>query len=253
VEARQVISELRAMGNPAAIQGMTRYGITTGKALGVSLPGLRRLARRAGRDHVLAEELWRSGIHEARILAAMVEVPSAVTEQQMERWVADFDSWDVCDCCCGILFDKTAFAYAKALEWSEREEEFVKRAGYVMMAELAVHDKDASDAAFIRFLPAILKGSTDGRNFVKKAVNWALRQIGKRNGKLNREAVKLADRIAMLESSSARWIAADARRELLSNQVKRRLAAPGRGLNLSSKGPSGAVHRRGSQKDPRPR
>ncbi|MGD0477465.1 MAG: DNA alkylation repair protein [Nitrososphaerales archaeon] len=234
MEAREIIAELRSMGNPVAREEMSRFGIVTGRALGVSMPVLRNLAKNVGRNHLLAEELWKSGIHEARILAAMVDEPSAVTERQMENWVADFDSWDICDGCCGSLFDKTPFAYAKALEWSERGEEFVKRAGYVLMAELAVHDKWASDADFLGFFPAILKGSSDGRNFVKKAVNWALRQIGKRNRKLNREAVKLAGRIARLESSSARWVAADAKRELLSDQVRKRLGISQRASGSSS-------------------
>ncbi len=223
MDAQEVISELRSMADPAAVKGMARFGISTDTALGLSIPTLRKMAKKAGRDHRLAEELWRSGIHETRILAAMVDEPAKVTELQMERWVADFDSWDVCDGCCGSLFDKTPFAYSKAIEWSKRKEEFVKRAGYVLMAELAVHDKKATDGAFLRFFDVIERGSTDERNFVKKAVNWALRQIGKRNLQLNREALKLATRISKLESGSAKWVASDAIRELKSDSVRKRL------------------------------
>ncbi len=223
MDAQEVIDELLSMADPAAVKGMARFGISTDTALGLSIPTLRKMAKKAGRDHRLAEELWRSGIHEARILAAMVDEPAKVTELQMERWVADFDSWDVCDGCCGSLFDKTPFAYSKATEWSRRKEEFVKRAGYVLMAELAVHDKKATDEAFLRFFDAIEGGSTDERNFVKKAVNWALRQIGKRNLQLNREALRLATRISKLESGNAKWVASDAIRELKSDSVRKRL------------------------------
>jgi 3-methyladenine DNA glycosylase AlkD len=225
MEVEEVIRELRAQADPASLKGMARYGIATGRALGLSMPTLRKMARKTGRDHGLASDLWKSGIHEARVLAAMVDAPSKVTERQMERWVTEFDSWDVCDGCCGSLFNKTPFAHAKALEWSRRKEEFVKRAGYVLMAELAVHDKESPDGAFLKFFDAIEKGSTDGRNFVKKAVNWALRQIGKRNRKLNAEALKFAARISKLESGSARWVASDAARELRSEAVQKRLSS----------------------------
>ena len=218
-----VLRDLRRMGDPAAVSGMKRFGIDTERALGVSVPALRKLAKGLGRDHRLARELWRSGIHEARILAAMVDDPSEVTEAQMESWVAEFDSWDVCDGCCGTLFDKTPYAYRKAIQWSRRKQEYVKRAGYVLMAELAVHDKRAAEEEFLGFFEAIETGSTDERNFVKKAVNWALRQIGKRNPRLNREALRLAKRISQLESRSAKWVAADAIRELTSPAVRARL------------------------------
>ena len=223
MSAESVIDELRSKANPEVVEGMARFGISSKNTLGLSVPTLRAMAKKLGKDHGLAQALWRSGIHEARILAAMVDEPAKVTERQMERWVADFDSWDVCDGCCGGLFDKTTFAYAKALEWSNRSEEFVKRAGYALMAELAVHDKGASDGAFLRFFGAIESGSTDNRNFVKKAVNWALRQIGKRSLKLNAEALRLARRISKTDNSSARWVASDALRELSSEAVQRRL------------------------------
>jgi 3-methyladenine DNA glycosylase AlkD len=172
--------------------------------------------------------LWESGIHEARILASFVDDPRLVSERQMELWVRDFDSWDVCDQCCSALFDKTPFAYSKAAEWGRREEEFVKRAGFALMAALSVHDKKAADAAFLAFLPIIKKGAADERNFVKKAVNWALRQIGKRNLSLNKAAIRAADEISKMGPKSARWIASDALRELMSAPVKKRLRLKGR-------------------------
>jgi len=223
LRAAEVIDELRGMGDAGAVAGMARYGIATGRAFGVSVPDLRARAKRLGRDHNLALDLWESGFHEARILASMVDLPEKVTERQMEKWVSEFDSWDVCDGCCGNLFDRTPYAYAKASEWSRRKEEFVKRAGFVLMAELAVHDKSAPDSAFTGFFDDIVRGSTDDRNFVKKAVNWALRQIGKRNRRLNTEALGVAGKIYELGTPGSRWVASDAVRELKSEAVRRRL------------------------------
>jgi len=218
-----VLRELKAMGDPEAVEGMARFGISSANTLGVSLPALREMAKKIGKDHSLALGLWATKVHEARILAALVDDPKLVTEGQMDRWVEDFDSWDVCDGCCGNLFDRTPYAFAKALEWAGREEEFVKRAGFAMMAELAVHDKKAPDEAFVAFFQSIEDGSTDGRNFVKKAVNWALRQIGKRNLRLNGEALEVAARIAKNGTPSGRWVASDAARELKSEAVKKKL------------------------------
>ncbi|QQG48581.1 MAG: DNA alkylation repair protein [archaeon] len=223
VDAQAVIEEMRRKADPSVVKGMTRFGITTGSALGLSVPTIRAISKKLGRDHALAAALWKTKIHEARILAAMVDEPSKVTERQMEAWVSEFDSWDVCDGVCGTLFDKTPLAYGKAVEWSWREEEFVKRAGYALMAELAVHDKKAPDSAFEGFIPHIERGSTDPRNFVKKAVNWALRQIGKRNRRLNGIALRAAGRISKMDAPSAKWVAADAKRELSSAAVQRRL------------------------------
>lgn len=223
MSAESILAELRSKADPKAVEGMARFGISSKNTLGLSIPTLRAMAKKVGKDHRLALTLWKSGVHEARILAAFVDDPAMVTESQMERWVSDFDSWDVCDLCCSGLFDRTRFAYSKATEWSKREREFVKRAGYALMAALAVHDKEAPDEAFLDFFPAIESGSTDSRNFVKKAVNWALRQIGKRNSRLNMEAQKLARSIAKIDSASARWIASDALRELSSDSVKKKL------------------------------
>jgi len=223
MSVKSILSEMRANRDPKAVEEMGKFGIATEGTLGLSMPFLRSLAKRVGRDHRLAKELWESGVHEARILAALIDEPKKVTETQMEEWADDFDSWDVCDGCCGNLFDRTPYAYSKALEWSRREKEFVKRAGYALMAELAVHDKGAPDAAFVRFFGAIERGSTDSRNFVRKSVNWALRQIGKRNLKLNGAALELAARISLKKSPSAKWVASDAIRELSSEAVRRRL------------------------------
>ncbi len=212
--ARQMLRELRAHANPRHVAGMARFSINPTGTLGVPIPVLRALASKIGRDHVLARQLWATGIHEARILAAFIGEPAQLTSRQMDGWARDFDSWDVCDQVCGNLFDKTPVAYRKAVAWSRRREEFVKRAGYVLMASLAVHDKEAGDAAFEKFLPHIVRGATDDRNFVKKAVNWALRQIGKRNPLLRRQAIRTARQIQSTNSPSTRWIAADALREL---------------------------------------
>ncbi len=218
-----IIKKVASLSDPEAVKGMARFGINPENTYGVSLPNLRKIARETGKDHVLALKLWTSGIHEARLLASMVDEPEMVTEAQMESWVKDFDSWDVCDQCCSNLFDKSKLAYQKASEWSRREEEFVKRAGFVLMATLAVHDKKASDEDFLKFLPMIKRESTDNRNFVKKAVNWALRQVGKRNLGLNKMAIKAAGEIKQIESKSAGWIAADALRELTGEAVQKRL------------------------------
>ena len=206
-----------------AVEGMARFGIKSTSSFGVSVPKLRILAREVGHDHLLALRLWETGLHDARLLATMVDDPRQVTLDQMDKWVRDFDSWDVVDGSCGNLFDKTPFAVAKASEWCKREEEFVKRAGFVMMAELAVHDKEANDKVFLDFLPLIIGGASDKRNFVKKAVNWALRQIGKRNLRLNKAAVSTALKIQKMESGAAKWVASDALRELKSTQVLRKL------------------------------
>jgi len=221
--ADQIIQKLKSLANPKNVEGMARFGICPNNTLGISVPVLRDIAREAGKDHQLAQELWASGIHEARILACFVDKPELVTESQMDSWVKDFDSWDVCDQCCANLFDRTKLAFEKAAEWSGWEEEFVKRAGFSLMAAIAWHDKKATDADFQKFLLLIKRGATDERNFVKKSVNWALRQIGKRNANLNKMAIKTAEEIQKIDSKSARWIAADALRELTGEAIQKRL------------------------------
>lgn len=213
-KVNEILKKLKSLGNPSDVAGMARFGINPKNTCGVKIPVLRQMAKKIGKDHLLALKLWDSGIHEARILAGMVDEPELVNEKQAETWVKDFDSWDVCDQVCMNLFEDTTFGYKKAVEWSKRKEEFVKRAGFVMMARLAVSDKDSDDRKFIEFFPLIKKHTADDRNFVKKAVNWALRQIGKRNENLRNEAIKLAVEIMKVDSKTAKWIATDALREL---------------------------------------
>lgn len=224
ITSQTILTELRAQANPANVAGMARYGINPQGTLGISIPTLRAIAKRTGKDHALALELWESGLHEARILASLVDDPRQVDEAQAERWAAQFDSWDVCDQVCYNLFVAARFAWTKALEWPCRTEEFVKRAGFVVMAGLAVHDKKARDADFEPFFPLIVAESGDSRNFVRKAVNWALRGIGKRNRALNERALEVAHQIAQIDSKTARWIAADTIKELTSEKIQSRLS-----------------------------
>lgn len=203
---------------------MKRFGIVAKKAFGISMPVLKELAKdvkkRTEDRHELALELWETGIYEARIIAYLIDNPKQVTGKQMDSWAKDFDNWAICDGACGHLFCKTEFAYEKVLEWSAHEEEFIKRAGIVLIAWLAVHDKKADDERIANFLPILEKYSDDERNFIKKAVNWALRQIGKRNLHLNKLAIETAERIKAQNTKSARWIAADALRELTGEKVQ---------------------------------
>ena len=224
MQIRDVIAELKSMGNPKAAAGMARYGIKADRALGVSIPKLQSLAKKIGKSHKLAEALWSSAVHEARILACMIDDPQRITADRLDRWATEFDSWDLCDQCCNRLFSKTPFARQKAMAWAGRPEEFVKRAGFVLMAVLAVHDKKAPDKQFDPFFKRIKAEADDERNFVKKAVNWALRQIGKRNRSLNKKAIRVAEEIRQFESKAARWVARDALRELRSENVQKRLS-----------------------------
>jgi 3-methyladenine DNA glycosylase AlkD len=214
MECEDILAKLRSMANADNVRGMARFGINSRNALGIGIPALRKMAKGAGRDQRLSLDLWETGIFEARVLASLVGDPAQVTENQMQCWARDFDSWAVCDQVCMNLLDKTPDAYKMAVEWSQRDEEFGKRAGYALMASLAVHDKKADDLKFASFFPFIKAGSLDERNFVKKAVNWALRQIGKRNDALNVLAVRCAEQILLEGTSSARWVARDALREL---------------------------------------
>jgi 3-methyladenine DNA glycosylase AlkD len=202
---------------------MARFGITPANPLGISISRLRSLKREIGLNHALARSLWRSGIHEARILASMIADPARLTEAEMERWTWDFDSWDICDQCCANLFEKTPFAWRKGKEWSRRNEEFVRRAGFSLMARLAVSDKRAADRRFISLLPLIVAGARDERNFVRKSVSWALRQIGKKNSVLHREAVRTASALTRVSDRSSRWVGRDALKELNDPKTKNRL------------------------------
>lgn len=224
MHTKQVIALLEAEASEENRAGMARYGINTERAYGVSVKRLREIAKSIGRNHEVAEELWDTGMLEARILASLVDEPAKVTPEGMEEKVRGFDSWALCDGYCNNLFRKTPFAHAKVGEWAGREETFVRRAGFALMANLAVHDKKANDSVFADYLKLIEDAADDERNFVKKAVNWALRQIGKRSPELNEAAVACAQRLAARESKSARWIAKDALRELTSEKVLARLA-----------------------------
>ena len=210
----EVITLLKQKANPVHLAGMKRYGIDNTMALGIPVPELRKLSMFIKKDHTLALQLWESNLHEARILASMIDDPALVTPGQFDKWVMEFTSWDICDQVCGNLFDRTPFAMEKALAFSSAKQEFVKRAGFVLMAEFAVHDKIAKDAVFTTLLPIIEREAWDGRNFVTKAINWALRQIGKRNPALNAAAINTANKILLQNTKPAKWVASNALVEL---------------------------------------
>lgn len=209
-----IINLLKEKADANYHTGMRRFGINNETALGVKIPEVRKLAKIIKKDHPLALQLWNTHIHEARILATMIADPKQVTPQLIDAWTNDFLSWDLCDQACGNLFDRTPYAIEKALEYSKHEKEFIKRTSFVLMAELSIHDKKAPDSVFTQFLPIIEREAWDDRNFVKKAVNWALRQIGKRNNTLLPKAIACAERIQKQDSKPAKWIANNALREL---------------------------------------
>lgn len=222
--SEEVIKKLESLKNPKNVEGMARFGIRPKTfVFGVPIPELRKLAKIIKKDHKLALKLWGSKIHEARILAGYIAEPEKITEKQFEKWVSGFDSWDVVDQVCSSALDKTSFAKKKIFELARRDKEFVKRTAFTLMCCLAVHDKKMADSEFVKFFPLIKKASSDERNFVKKAVNWALRQIGKRNKSLNKQAIKLAEEIKKSNSKPARWIAGNALSELRSEAVQKRL------------------------------
>ena len=221
MQLNNVLDHLLSIANSENVAGMERFGINPYRTLGIDIYTLRKIAKEIGTDHALALQLWESGIHEARILASYIADPQEMSATQIDEWVADFNSWDVCDQVVD-LFSKTPFAYVKVAEWAQRPEPFVKRAAFALIAELAVHDKRASDEQLAQFFPIIARASDDDRNFVKKAVNWALRNLGKRNQALNEQAISVAHAIKALDTRPARWIAADALRELTSAKVQAR-------------------------------
>ena len=218
----EIVASLQKMSNPEYAAGAEHFGIKT-KMLGISVPQLQEFSKSIGQNHQLAQELWACGFHEARVVACYIEEPALVTEVQMEQWVSDFDNWAICDHCCSAVFRKTAFAYSKIRDWVLREEEFVRRAAFSLMAIMAVHDKKSNDQTFVELLTVAEKYADDDRNFVKKAINWAIRQIGKRTILLNEKAIETALRIKAGNSRSGRWIAADALRELQSEAVFKKL------------------------------
>jgi len=223
VSVEDVLDKLKVKAKPENVGGMARYGMTAERRLGVSVPDMRKIAKELGKNRKLALELWKTGIPEAKIVAAMIDEPEKLTEKQMEDWVKDINSWDVCDQVCMNLFEKTPLAWKKILDWSKRKEEFVKRTAFALIACLAWHDKKVEDEKFIELFPVIKQGATDERNFVKKAVNWALRNIGKRNPNLNKAAIKAAKEIQQIDSKTAHWVSSNAIKELESEAVQRRL------------------------------
>ena len=220
---QEIITTLESLANQENVAGMSRFGINTKNTLGISVYNLRKMAKDFKRDHALALRLWDSGIHEARILASFVEEPAKVTEEQLESWVLDFDSWDTVDQVSDLIW-RTPFAVRKIHEWSKRKEEYVKRTAFSLIAELSCHARDMKDADFEQFFPIIKDAATDERNFVKKAVNWALRNIGKLSKYLNAKAILVAEELKTIDSKSARWIAADVLRELKSDAVRQRIS-----------------------------
>lgn len=226
-QVKEILARLSRWGSRANLEGMARYGIDTSNAYGVPLSRLRGIARGIRRDHSLAMALWETGNREARVVAFLIADPAALTRPQMNRWARQSGSWDICDGCCIHLFRKSPLAWDRARSWTRQSPEFVKRAGFALLASLVVHDKQAPDERFAEMLPVIEEAAGDGRNFVRKAVNWALRTIGKRNGNLRIPAIETARRLASRPEASARWIGRDALRELESRaparqpQVKR--------------------------------
>ncbi|HLY16545.1 MAG TPA: DNA alkylation repair protein [Bryobacteraceae bacterium] len=218
-----ILRRLRAAGSAVNVAGMARYGIRPAKAYGVATPAIRAIARELRGNHELAPALWSTGVLEARMLATMVADPLRISEEEVERWVGRFDCWSVCDSACICLLWRTPFAWRKVREWSRRQPEYERRAAFALLAGLAVHDKNAADPQFRAALPLIRRAATDERNFVKKAVNWALRQIGKRNMQLCDAAIELAESLAASRSPSARWIGRDALRELQPRRLEGRL------------------------------
>jgi len=224
VSVAEVLEQLKAKAKPENLAGMARYGIVTENRFGVSIPELRKMAKDTGKNHALALGLWRTGNSEAMILASIIAEPEKLTDAQMEECVKDVNSWDVCDQVCNNLFSRSPLAWKKVVDWSKREETFVKRAAFSMLSSLAVHDKKAPDKQFIEFLGVIKCEASDDRNFVKKAVNWALRNIGKRNINLNKAAINVAKELRQSGSKESRWIGSNALKELESSAVQQRLA-----------------------------
>ena len=224
-EVQMALSWLEAQSTPHDCENLVRFGINASKAFGVSVANIQVLAKRLGRNHELAAALWETGWYEARMLTSFVDEPARVTPAQMDRWCRDFDNWGICDTVCFHLFDRTPYAWAKVAEWSDRSDEFVKRAAFALLASLAGHDKSAGDERFVEGLVLIERAASDERNFVKKAVSWALRRIGRRNAALHAASVPVARRLADSPNAGARWVGKDALRELTSDAVTAKLTA----------------------------
>lgn len=215
INKRSVIAELKTLSDPSKISlKEQKFGICANNSLGVYQKDLKRLAKEIGQDNKLALELYESGIYEARILCSKIFSPRDITEELMETWASEFENWEICDSFCMGFFARSDLALSKAIEWSNRDEEFVKRAGFVIMAAYGFAHKEADNHTFTQFFPIIKREVNDSRLYVKKAVNWALRNIGKRNSDLKKQALELAYEILEEDTKSARWIANDAIREL---------------------------------------
>ena len=219
----QILTELKKNSDTKNIEQMARFGIFPKKTFGVKMPILRKLAKKIGKNHDLAQDLWKKGFRETQILASIIDEPEKVTLKQIKNWISDFDYWEICDQCVMNLFEKIPFIWDECINFANDEREFFRRTGFVIMARLAVSDKKASDKKFIAFFPLIKKFSTDERNMVKKAVNWALRQIGKRNLALHKEALKIAQEISQINNKTAKWISSDAIRELKNEKIISRI------------------------------
>jgi len=223
MNADDIIIHLKKHENTAHLHNMNRFGINTNNAFGVPLSILRPYAKKIGTNHTLALNLWKTRVHEARLLATLIDNPKKVDEQQMEQWASDFQCWDLCDQCCLNLFDKTEYTLQKIQEWSKRKEEFIKRAGFVLIAALAIHNKEAANQYFNQFYPLLIRESTDERIYVKKAISWALRSIGKRNHVLNKKAIKIAKEKKKKKNKTSQWIAAQTINELTSQKIQERI------------------------------
>lgn len=219
MNVKEIIAELKKNGSQYNREGMKKFGINVDKAFGVNVPVMRKLAKKIGKNHKLAIKLWESGYHEARHVATMIADPKLTTRSLLNNWVKDFNSWDIVDGSCSNLIRKTDFTYDLIPKWIKSNKEFVRRTAFSLIAYLAVHDKKKNDEEFLQYLPLIKEYSTDERNFVKKAVNWALRQIGKRSTFLNEQAIQMAEEIKLIDSKTARWIASDALRELKNHKT----------------------------------
>ena len=222
MDLKQVISELKSLENPANKAGMARFGINVENALGISMKSLEPISKRIKKNHKLGLELWETEIHEARILAILISEADKLTFEQVENWVNDFASWDICDQACLKLFRKSSVAVERIDDWIRNEKEFVRRAGFALLATLAVHLKgQENDSFFVKYFEQMLQYSVDERNFVKKAINWAIRQAGKRNEKMRRLVIGLCEKILEThsKSKSAQWIAQNALKELSSAKI----------------------------------
>ena len=225
-QVNKVLESLKRVAEKRVLDDMTnRYNIQTTKAFGVSMSNIQKVAKPLGRNHELAAALWETGWYEARMATSFVDEPDCVTSEQMDRWARDFDNWGIVDTLCFNLFDRTPHAWRKVAQWCKQDEEFIKRAGFALLWSLTVHDKQASDEQFRQGLVLILRGASDERHFVKKAVNMALRAVGKRSAGLNAAAITVARRLAESTNAAARWVGKDALRELTSSSVTRRLAS----------------------------